>query len=238
MLIKEKGIVLHTSPCSETSRLISIYMANHGKLSFYVKSLHSVKSALKPALFQPLNIIECTYYYKQNRELHYIKEAHSIIGNIYNVSSIKKNTIALFISELLYKTLKYGNPDDQLFLYIETQIKLLFEMNKGYSMYNLLFLSQYLSYLGISPEKNYSSENLFFNIEKGCFVSEKSHNTATKELSYLLYLLFHRNSLDTSLFNREKRYECLIILIKYIKHQLPSVSVIHSLEILNEVFNT
>ena len=72
----------------------------YGKVTIIAKGAKSIKNPLG-ALLQPLNYIECIYYYKSSRNIQTLKEA-SIIDKNYNIeSNYKKMNYGLIIIDII-----------------------------------------------------------------------------------------------------------------------------------------
>ena len=106
MLQKTKGIVLHTLKYNDTSIIVDMYTELSGRASFLVTVPRSRKAAVKSVLFQPLSFIELEADYRPNATLYRVTEAKSF----YPFSSIPydpyKSSMALFLSEFLYRAIR------------------------------------------------------------------------------------------------------------------------------------
>ena len=115
MLQKTKGIVLHTLKYNDTSIIVDMYTELSGRASFLVTVPRSRKAAVKSVLFQPLSFIEFEADYRPNATLYRVKEAKSF----YPFSSIPydpyKSSMALFLSEFLYRAIREEAENRPLF---------------------------------------------------------------------------------------------------------------------------
>ncbi|SVC30574.1 uncharacterized protein METZ01_LOCUS283428, partial [marine metagenome] len=89
---------------------------------------------------------------------------------------INKSLLAVFIAEVLLKTLLEDKKEEPLFGYVETLVSELEEMDKVQNTFPLIFLINLSAYLGFYPSKE-NSELSFYDLQNGCF-SEKAftHN--------------------------------------------------------------
>ena len=161
MLHKSIGIVLHHINYGETSIIAYIYTELFGRQAFIVNGVRSNKSKIKLNLFQPLSIVELSVYFKENREIQRIKEIRFHIPQYEIPFYIIKSTIALFIAEILYKTLREEESNKPLFDFLLHAIQLLDKTQEGINNFHLIFLIQLSKFLGIFPDNtfiyNYSS---------------------------------------------------------------------------------
>jgi DNA repair protein RecO (recombination protein O) len=154
MLHKTRGIVLHTIKYSETSIIASIYTRDFGRQSYIVNGVRKKKSRLHINNFQPLTLLHLEVDHKENRELQRIRELH-ISQPFHHIQlSITKNTIALFIGEVLYRCLRDVEENHSLFDYVESAIQILDLCENGCVNFHLVFLMQFTRFLGIFPQNN------------------------------------------------------------------------------------
>ena len=105
-------IVLHTTKFGESSLVIHTLSREYGRRSFLVKNVGR-KAAM--SLFLPMNIIEADIIESPRAKLYTarnLSSAHPLVG-IRN--SIGKNSITLFLSEVLYRVIKDGAMEPGLF---------------------------------------------------------------------------------------------------------------------------
>src|SRR6056297_3707722 len=169
MIQSTRGIVLHSFKYGETGIICNIYTETHGKVAFLVQGARKHKAKLKANLFQPLFLLDLEVYYKEKRQLQKIREAR----NAHPFQSIpydfRKRTIALFIAEVLYKSLQEEESNPPLFSYLINQIKMLDLKEEGLANFHLYFLIHLSKYLGFFPQNNYSRSFTFFDMQNGKF---------------------------------------------------------------------
>lgn len=140
-------IVLHCTKTGEKSLVMHCYSREWGRRSFIV----SAARAGSFALFAPLNILEAEIVVNPKSDL-WRAHAFSVVNPLNGIRmDVRKNTVALFISEVLYRTLKDSDADDGLFEYLQKSILLLDSMEEGWSNFHLRWLLDYCSVLGFSP---------------------------------------------------------------------------------------
>jgi len=146
MLAKTRGIVIRYIKYRETSIIINIYTETFGMQSYIVNNIRSVKST--PALFQPLSLLELEVYYRKTSEINRLSnwKTSEHLNSIY--LDIKKATMALFISEVLYRSIKELEPHDGLFEFLYHSIQIFDSMERGYENFHLQFLIKLVKYVG------------------------------------------------------------------------------------------
>lgn len=160
MLQKTKAIVLHYIRYGDTSIIAHMYTEMHGRQSVIVSGARSRKSKIKLNMFQPLTLVDMEIYYKPALELHRIKELQYSIPFYHIASDIKKSSVALFIAELLYKTLHEAETNPDLFNFLWNAIQIIEMTGKEIANYHLAFMLEFSKHLGIFPTKELQDDKL------------------------------------------------------------------------------
>jgi DNA repair protein RecO (recombination protein O) len=169
MLHKTRGIALHTVKFSETSIIAKIYTELFGLQSYLIRGIRKQHSRIKPGLFQPLTILDLTVYYKETGSLHSIKEVHNLYPYQNLPFDIMKSSIALFMNELIYKSIREEEPNQELFDFLfETCIEL-DSVKSNITLFPLLFTLKLTKFLGFMPRVDKSPEKEIFNMKDGIF---------------------------------------------------------------------
>lgn len=74
MIITTEAIVLKAMKYGETSRIVSLYTRDHGKVSVIAKGARAAKSKYGAAL-EPMSHTQVVYYDKENRDLQTLSQA-------------------------------------------------------------------------------------------------------------------------------------------------------------------
>ena len=237
MLITTKAIIIGSIKYGDTDLIVKAYTESGSKSYLLKRILKSKNGKLKTAYFQPLTQLEMIASHNTKRNLNYIKEA-KIINPYKSLSTqIKKQTIAIFLSEVLSKSLKEEESNPQLFEFLETSLIWL-DTHDEVSNFHLLFLLQYSKHLGFYPDKE-QVEYDFFSLEQGCFLENlprSSFITGRKLTLFKELLGINFDALNTLKFNGVERQEVLEILLEYFELHLPVFNRPKSLTILKSVF--
>ena len=121
MIHKTKGIVLRTVKYGETSLVVTMFTETLGLQSYLVNGVRTPtkKGTAKANLFQPAAILDLVAYHNEFKNLQRLKEfkwAH-LYQHIFSV--VRKNAVALFMIELLTKSLKQPEANAELFYFVE-----------------------------------------------------------------------------------------------------------------------
>ena len=141
-------IVLHTTKFGENSLVIHTLSRDYGRRSFLVRG--AGKRLM--SLFLPLNILEADVQESTKSTLftaRNLTSRHPLLGIRSNVF---KNSMTMFMSEVLYRALKEGTSEQGLYEWCERSILLLDAVQTDFSNFHLRFLLELTVALGFSPE--------------------------------------------------------------------------------------
>jgi DNA repair protein RecO (recombination protein O) len=240
MLHKTRGIALHTVKFSETSIIAKIYTELFGLQSFLVKGSRRKGSAIKPVFFQPLSLLELTIYHKEKNTLHSIREVR--FSDTYQSVpfDIRKSSMALFINELLYKTIREEDPDPSLFEFIYTSCLQLDRLEAA-NHFHLLFAIRLTRYIGIDPHPDPSGKNRIFNLREGVFqdATPDHPDFLSPDLSKLLmkFLTGKAEEIEILRIPLVTRAMLLDRMILYYQLHLTGFNGLKSTEILHQVLS-
>lgn len=147
MTFSTELIVLSSTKLGEKSLVVHCLAPALGRRSF----ITTVPSGGGMALFLPLNILEGEVSENPKSDLWRVRRltAASPLNGIR--SSISKNSITLFMSEVLYRTVRDGVLEDGLFDWCRRSILTLDALESDFSNYHLRFLLEFAVALGFSP---------------------------------------------------------------------------------------
>jgi DNA repair protein RecO (recombination protein O) len=241
MNIKTKGIVLHTVKYSESSVIVRIFTEQLGLVSYIVKGVRSARGSTKAALLRPLTLLEMDVTHRENKGLQYIKE----YKRAYNYSSLPfdtaKSAIALFMLEVISRSLKEHDAHEELFQFVYDCFCHLDELPSMNNDFHLQFLVHYAGYLGFEPHGAYTENTPYFDMQEGSFIAQANIsslilNKADSELISILAAGSIILPLAVKL-NRQVRRDMLHHLLKYYSLHLEGFSGLRSPEVLEMLFD-
>ncbi len=226
MFVTTRGIVLHTLKYSDSSIIAKIYTEIFGIQSYIVSGVRSPKSKTKVGLFQPLSLLDLVVYHKNTAGLQRIKELKISHPLHSTYSNFHKNAIALFIAEVLYKSLHEETPNPLLFEFLAQSILSLETEEKQISNFHIYFLANYTEHLGFYPQIPQPFFTSFFDLKHGGFTSSLPNHSyfLPKETSKLLYDIFTTSNLSSNiqLLSVSERRILIHALLHYYELHLPS----------------
>ena len=197
------------------------------------------KSKMPASLFQLLQPVQLVMYYKDNNQLNRIKEVKPIAVFLNIHTHPVKRTLLIFYAELLQKSLKEMENNNELFDFL---IKELIELDvclDNLRYHHLNFMIDLSSYLGFLPNDDYSKVNAFFNLADGNFqkVYDPRHSLHPEESILLHSILEEKRKGVVLTLNKKERAEMLQILLKYYRWHVPDFGEMKSPEILHSVLS-
>ncbi len=217
MVTNSELIVLHTTKFGENSLVVHTLSKEYGRRSFLVKGLGKKASM---SLFLPLNILEAEIV-ESSKSTLYTARALSVRYSLLGIrNNMFKNSMTMFMSEVLYRVIKDGSNEPGLYEWAEKDILLLDAIQTDFSNFHIRFLLELAVALGFSP----SSKDLIPFVGDHYPIIEKFMTESFAE-SMLIPL------------NGQARNEMAEEILRYIEFHTESTLNINSLKVLRELFS-
>ena len=142
-------IVLHSTKFGDNSIVVHTLSREYGRRSFLIRG--AGKKATM-TLMLPLTVLEAEVVETTKSTLFTARNLAAKYPLLGIRNSISKNSITLFMSEVLYRVVKDGANEQGLFEWCEKSILLLDAMPGNFSNFHLRFLLELSVVLGFSPE--------------------------------------------------------------------------------------
>ena len=235
---------MRTVKYGDTSLIVSMFTELFGVQSYMVNGARSSKPrAAKGNLLQPGNILEMVVYHNEIKNLQRIAEYK--LGYIYNTVhlNVVKNTVALYIIELLQKCLK--QPEQHLDLYYFTENTLqLRDISDMPVVANLplYFTLKVGEHLGFRLNGHFSEYTPYLDLQEGTFTDLPPHHTdhldpQSSELTHRLFQCTEVQHLAAITMNKEKRRKLLYAYLDFFRLHLADFKEMHSPPILHEILD-
>lgn len=239
MTVTTKSIVLSAIKYGDTSLIVKAFTASDGVKSYLLRGvLTSRKGKVRAGLFQPLMQLEIVATHKNKGTLERIREAKVVYPYKTLHTEIVKNSIVLFLAEILNNVIQEEEKNIPLFNYLEYALHWL-DMNDQVSNFHLLFLIQLTSYLGFYPDIS-DKELPCFDLLEGNFTNRPSLNPVLDGdlLDYFKrFLGINFDAIFSIKMTKLLRRELLKKVLLYFELHLHGFKTPRSLAILNAVFN-
>ena len=142
-------IILHTTKFGENSIVAHTLSKEYGRRSFLIRGVG--KRAVM-TLMLPLTVLEAEVVETTKSTLFTARNITAKYPLMCIRNNIYKNSMTLFMSEVLYRTLKDGANEEGLFEWCERSILLLDAIENDFSNFHLRFLLEFAVALGFSPQ--------------------------------------------------------------------------------------
>jgi DNA repair protein RecO (recombination protein O) len=149
---KTRGVVLSFTRYGESSIIVSIFTELFGVQSYIANGIRSQKSKSKMALFQPLTLLELVVYHREHANINRLKEVKCFHPYQSIQSDIIKSTVAMFVGEVLYKTLRNESHPQPLGEFIITSLITLDTLTSNAENFHLIFLLKLSRFLGFGAQ--------------------------------------------------------------------------------------
>lgn len=238
MQVTTKAIALSSLKYGDTSLIVKAYTASDGLKSYLLKGvLTSKRGKVKAAYFLPLMQLEIVANHKNKGTLESIREVK--VASPYKTlhTDIVKNSMVLFLAEMLSNSIQEQEQDDSLFSYLEYALFWLDE-HSSISNFHLLFLLNLTKYLGFYPDTSIQNA-LYFDLLEGSFSAAPTLNPMIEgeHLKNFIKLLgINFDALQAIQINKPQRQELLKMVILYFELHLHGFRKPKSLAVLNAVF--
>lgn len=220
---KIHGIVLDSIRFKENSNICKIYSKEFGLISIVVNGVGSGKNKLSSIYFQPLTCIELVAYIKDRKSIFKAKDIVILSSPFGPIPDIIRNSISVFISEIVLRTAKEFEPDESIYnLLVNTTLNV-GERNLNISSLHLFFLFSYIEILGFSFRDE---------IEKSLLLNKEMDPELYSKLTELATL----NTYSNIELSKKVRSKLLNFLLDYLGEHSGLFN-IKSLRILEEIMS-
>jgi DNA repair protein RecO (recombination protein O) len=244
MIHQTKGIVLRTIKYGETSVVVNIFTELFGIQSYLVNGVRSSGKTLKANFFQPASILEMEVYHNELKNLQRIKEFKWAYLYQHILNDVIKNSVALYMIELLQKCLKQPENNVDLFQFSEDAfMQLDIAGNATTANFPLYFSLHLCHFFGLKLEDDYSENNSILDLEEGRFVKVTPHHQhfLERDHSYHVSQLLkvqHPDELVEIKLNKIMRKDMLFAMQKFYALHINDFGMMKTLPILHEILSS
>ena len=234
-----KAIVVSSLRYSDSSLIVKLYTKQFGLVSYLVRGiLKSKKGKLKAAYFQPLTLLNIITNYQEKKGLQTIREAQ--VTNVYSTlhSDIVKQSLVMFLSEVISSSIQEEESNDLLYDYLENSF-LWLDSHDNISNFHLLFLLNLSKFLGFYPDST-NDRLQGFHLVEGVYTDQLHEKDVIKGKDFFQFkklLGINFDTLETINFSKSERGDLLRMLIRYFELHLGGFRTPKSLEVLETVFS-
>ena len=219
-------IVLHTTRYGDSSLIVHGYTREEGRTSLMLRGAFRTSGKRRPShpgavLLHPLSIVNYVASKSPKAGMAYLRE----FSPKYRLHSIREDfdkiSIAMFISELLYRTLLHSERDEDLYDFIEDAVLRLEALGSSPANFHLWFLDRYAAYLGFPFESG-------FNLDYNPFTPQQTSRLLT----------FHEASFEDALavpMTGAERKELVEAVLRWLEYHTGSRIDLRSVAVLHQI---
>ncbi|HQY21420.1 MAG TPA: DNA repair protein RecO [Ignavibacteria bacterium] len=205
-IIKTDVIVLKSIKYGDTSKIVTLYSKDLGKVKAIIKGARNYKSGMS-GIFQTLNFLSVIIYFKESREIQNLSKAEFITSFKNITEDFDKLQIALRVIEIINKSLPDMDPNPELFKIASVFFTGINNPDSDNKLLLLNFQIEFLKISGMYPDLKDVQKN--FETLK----NNTEFNLNDEDINFLLKLSDSKTSEETisnerSNYNVSKISDC------------------------------
>jgi DNA repair protein RecO (recombination protein O) len=220
MLHKTRGIVFRFTKYGETSIIVTIFTDLFGLQSYIVNGVRSKSGKNKIALYQPLTLLDLVVYHRENANINRIKEVKCLYPYQSISVDIKKSSLAMFINEVINKTVKEESHATELCDFLIQSFIILDRMTEKSENFHLQFLFKLSRFLGFGAHH--------VNDVLGVRMTTTSNEQLIQQLLTTDYA-------GIIVMENQQRREILDLILKFYADHIDNLGEMKSVSILREI---
>lgn len=245
MIAKTKGIVLRSIKYGETSLVVTIFTETFGLQSYLVNGVRTTgkKGSSKASFFQPAGILELVAYHNEFSNLQRLKEYRWDFLYQHILSDVLKNSVALFMVELLSKCLKQPEANPELFYFSEDALHHLDKADQAVTANFPLFFALHLAlFFGLRINDEFSEKKHYLDLQEGRFAEhqpEHAYYLLDQEAAAVSHILkiMQPEELKQVHLNQEMRRRIMHALEQFYALHIPEFGTLKTLPVLREIMS-
>ena len=247
-LTTHRAIVLGVKKYTDKHSIAHVYSDQRGRLSLLVPQGNTRGARMRNALLMPLSVVEVVARQASATTPAVGQHVRRLqaVDNIY--CDPIKSAIALYMSELLTRTVQEQERNELLFEYVKASALLLNDISHGVANFHVCFTWHLAPLLGIQPDMDTYHDaaragggKCWFDMQGGVFtpVATLASQCLPPDKALAMWQLSRMTFANMHLFrySRAQRRELLELMLAYLKLHHLAVGTMHSPEILKEVFD-
>lgn len=220
MLHKTRGVVFRFTKYGETSIIVNIFTELFGLQGYIVNGIRSKTSKNRIALYQPLTLLDLVVYHRENANINRIREVKCLHPYQSIPMDIRKSASALFINEVMNKTIREESHAKDLCTFMINSLITLDSISDGIQNFHLIFLLKLSRLLGFGA--HHINELLGVRV-------------VNEEMELILRSLITAEYTDDINITLAERREALELILKFYGDHMEALGEIRSVQVLRDV---
>jgi DNA repair protein RecO (recombination protein O) len=202
------------------------------------RSKGSGRIANMASALQPLAQVDLSFSYRENKQVQTIDQITLGENYMSDIAHPSFAPVALFLAEILLKSLQEESPDPELYAFIEASLAY-FAGSAFSPNFHIIFMMKLTRFFGFSPSGIPDASTPYFDLQNGEYTHAR--NATLHTLDADLSEVFFRISIaefDTPLLiGNATRRKTIERLVEYFQLHLEGMGEVRSLPVLMEVFS-
>lgn len=220
MLHKTRAVVFRFIKYGETSIIATLFTELFGLQSYIVNGVRSKSGKNKIALYQPLTLLDLVVYHREHASINRIKEVKCLYPYRTITGDIKKSALAMFMVEMLNKTVKEESHAQELCEFLIHSFIALDQMDGKTENFHLVFLMKLSRFLGFGAHQVHDVLGA---------------RITSSENEQLLAQLLGSEYFDHVVMQNIQRREILELIIRFFADHIENLGEIKSVQVLREI---
>ncbi len=238
-LLHTRALVLRQTKYSDHSVILKTYTEERGLCTVMVRGVMKSKPSVSPALLQPLTLLDMVIYHKESGGIFQLKEMKALMPYTSLPFDIRKSSVALFMAELLDRSLKEEEADRSLFDFLVTSLNILDLSHESVANFHCWFAMQLTRFLGFLPNGARQHDACCFDLREGVFLSRyPEHLHFIDNRLAGLFMEFSTpgfREYSRPLIGKEDKKALVRAIIAYYQLHVTGFGKMHAHEVLEEV---
>ncbi|MDZ7723195.1 MAG: DNA repair protein RecO [candidate division KSB1 bacterium] len=150
-LCKTEALILHSRKQGETSKILSMYTREFGKLSLMAKGSRGIRSKHSGAL-ETFNHVSMVFYHKQTRGLQYLSQVSLLSRFPSLLNELGKLSLASIPCEIVTRAEDTGHPNPELYDLLLHTLQAVDQAQTGHKQIIRAFKLKFLALSGFAPD--------------------------------------------------------------------------------------
>ncbi len=248
-ILKSEAIVLKTHDFRETSKIVSVYSKEYGRLQLIAKGVRSSKSKFG-ALLDGLNYLRIVYYFKETRELQFLSNAELVKAFSHLRDDLNRFSYASIVAEIIYRTQMPGEGNPRLFHTIISSFEGI-NSSANYRNYFNAFLIRFIEISGFHPKLRRclkcgqppTGDYVYFDFDRGGYICEKcggnKHSGLPVSVDGIKFILALREypwqNIEKLTASKKTFLEIENFLLYYLKMHFNELAILRSVNFLRSI---
>lgn len=173
MIVTNDAIVLSSRKFSDTSKIITVFTKDYGKVSLIAKGARTMKSKFGSSI-EPLSSLTATFYLKPNTDLYLLSKSEILNKWIRIYNSSEHIAMGFALVETVSITQEVKHPNSELYSMLSDCLSYLNELPNNPGNCLIWFFYKYAEFLGfdLNLTKEFSDDYIYtILIDTGSVIS-------------------------------------------------------------------